>query len=34
MAEEAATFALASPMPDPATVMDHVYSEGREAQHA
>ena len=28
MVEEAAAFALASPLPEPATVMDHVYSEG------
>jgi 2-oxoisovalerate dehydrogenase E1 component len=27
MAEEAATFALNSPMPDPSSVADHVYSE-------
>jgi TPP-dependent pyruvate/acetoin dehydrogenase alpha subunit len=28
MAEEATSFALAGPLPDPSTVMDHVYSEG------
>jgi acetoin:2,6-dichlorophenolindophenol oxidoreductase subunit alpha len=27
MVEEAAEFALASPLPAPGTVMDHVYSE-------
>jgi TPP-dependent pyruvate/acetoin dehydrogenase alpha subunit len=28
MAEEAASFALASPLPDGSTVTAHVYSEG------
>jgi TPP-dependent pyruvate/acetoin dehydrogenase alpha subunit len=27
-AEDAVQFAINSPMPDPATVADHVYSEG------
>ncbi|MGO9310737.1 MAG: thiamine pyrophosphate-dependent dehydrogenase E1 component subunit alpha [Spirochaetia bacterium] len=34
IAEEAATFALESPMPDPATVIRHVYCETREGQNA
>jgi 2-oxoisovalerate dehydrogenase E1 component len=34
LVEEAAAFALASPMPDPATVADHVYSAQREAPRA
>jgi 2-oxoisovalerate dehydrogenase E1 component len=33
-ASEAATFALESPMPDPATVTDHLYGETREGAHA
>jgi 2-oxoisovalerate dehydrogenase E1 component len=33
-AEEAAAFALASPMPEPATVTEHVYSEMQEGRNA
>lgn len=34
LVEEAAAFALASPMPDPSTVADHVYSSAPGAPHA